>query len=121
MSFLNCRSSIPSGPGTRAGQSSARQSRTRILHSFGRKEELDTDQLRRLKEQFEAYLPPEEQADGAFGITDTWQLGGRDGLDSGPGGGDRELEVQHFHRAMDFLAEEMGTSGSTSTSRSPAS
>lgn len=68
------------------------QSRTRILHSFGRKEELDTDQLRRLKEQCEAYLPPDEQADGDFEITDTWQLGGPHLLD----GLWRELELDEF-------------------------
>ena len=140
------------------------QSRTRILHSFGRKRDLDTDQLRRLSEQCRAYLPAEEQVDGEFEITDSWQLGGLHLLDGlwrelgldeffekalaerefgadveraifamvaqralAPGSklagarwagrtawipgleaGGRELEVQHFYRAMDFLAAAMG-------------
>lgn len=57
------------------------QSRTRILPSLGRKEELDTEQLRRLKEQCEAYLPPEERTDGDFEVTDSSQLGGPHLLD----------------------------------------
>jgi len=37
------------------------QARTRIVHSFGRKEEVDPDELRRLVEQCMAYLPAEER------------------------------------------------------------
>jgi len=68
--------------------------KTRILHSFGRKEELDLDQIRRLVDQLLAYLPPEEQPELAegFELTDTWQWGGPHLLD----GLWRELELDRF-------------------------
>lgn len=68
--------------------------KTRILHSFGRKEELDLDQIRRLVDQLLAYLPPEEQPElaGSFELTDTWQWGGPHLLD----GLWRELELDDF-------------------------
>jgi transposase len=139
--------------------------RTRILHSFGRKEELDLRQIGRLAGQLASYLGAEESGDapGAIEFTDTWDFGGPhllDGLwrelgleeffgralrarrfeapverallamvaqralapDSKLAGsrwaggrawipglerGGEELEVQHFYRAMDFLAEAM--------------
>lgn len=136
--------------------------RTRILHSFGRKEELDLPQIARLVEQLSGYLDAEERP-GGIELTDTWDFGGPhllDGLwreleldsffagvledrqfeapveralfamvaqralapDSKLAGsrwaggrawipglerGGEELGVQHFYRAMDFLAEAM--------------
>jgi len=70
------------------------QVKTRILHSFGRKEDLDLDQIRRLVDQLVAYLPPEEQPDLAagFAVTDTWSWGGPHLLD----GLWRELELDGF-------------------------
>lgn len=140
-------------------------SRTRILHSFGRKEELDLAQIARLVEQLSAYLGSEDPRgiSGQVELTDTWDFGGLhllDGLwkeleldgfflealgarrfeapveralfamvaqralapDSKLAGsrwaggrawipglkrGGAELKVQHFYRAMDFLAEAM--------------
>lgn len=139
--------------------------RTRILHSFGRKDQLDLDRIGRLVEQLSAYLDPEDGRGppGQVELTDTWDFGGvhlLDGLwkeleletffreasrarrfeapverallamvaqralapDSKLAGsrwagsrawipgldeGGRELEVQHFYRAMDFLGEAM--------------
>jgi len=69
---------------------------TTILHSFGRKKDLDTDQIRRLVDGLKAYLPPEEQldGDGEFEITDSWQLGGPHLLN----GLWRELELDEFFK-----------------------
>jgi transposase len=139
--------------------------RSRILHSFGRKDELDLRQLARLSAQLAAYLDTENLGGSVEGVdlTDTWDFGGPhllDGLwrelrlddffshalrdrrfdapverailamvaqralapDSKLAGarwaggrawipgldqGGEELEVQHFYRAMDFLAGAM--------------
>jgi transposase len=139
--------------------------KTRILHSFGRKDDLDLKQIARLQEQLAAYLEGEQEGRRAGGIdlTDTWDFGGPHLLDSlwreleldrffsqalearrfeapverallamvaqralapdsklagarwaggrawipGLERGGEELEVQHFYRAMDFLAEAM--------------
>lgn len=71
--------------------------KTRILHSFGRKEDLDLDQIRRLVDQLLAYLPPEEQPDlpGGFDVTGTWAWGGPHLMD----GLWRELELDRFFAA----------------------
>jgi len=68
--------------------------RTEILHSFGRKDALDLDQLRRLVDQMVAYLGPEDPPDLPAGveITDTWDYGGTHLLD----GLWRELELDTF-------------------------
>ena len=139
--------------------------KTRILHSFGRKDGLDLRQMARLQAQLAAYLEAEadDQRTGSLELTDTWDFGGPHLLDSlwreleldrffaealkarrfeapverallamvaqralapnsklagarwaggrawipGLEQGGKELEVQHFYRAMDFLAEAM--------------
>jgi len=70
------------------------QARTRIVHSFGRKEEVDPDELRRLVDQCMAYLPVEERPDVPedVEVTSTWQLGGPHLLDGLWG----ELELDRF-------------------------
>jgi len=141
------------------------QAKTRVLHSFGRKEDLDLDQLRRLIQQCAAYVRPEGDPllPQHMELTDTWSFGGTHLLDGlwrelqldsffrealtdrefeapveralfalvaqralapdsklacsrwaggrawipGLERGGEELEVQHFYRAMDFLATAM--------------
>ena len=72
------------------------QARTRVLHSFGRKEDLDLGQLRRLVDQCLAYLQPGHDASAVQGVelTGTWAFGGPHLLD----GLWRELELDGFFR-----------------------
>lgn len=68
--------------------------KTRIVHSFGRKDQLDYEPIERLVGRLNSYLPPEKQtsSEGEFEVTDTWQLGGTHLLD----GLWRELELDQF-------------------------
>lgn len=51
---------------------------TQILHSFGRKDQLDLGQIYRLANQLAGYLKPEDQPDLLSGleITHSWDYGG---------------------------------------------
>lgn len=56
---------------------------TRILHSFGRTDQLDLDQIRRLVGQLSRYLDPAAPTTGAgLEVTGTWSFGGTHLLDS---------------------------------------
>jgi hypothetical protein len=56
---------------------------TRILHSFGRTDQLDLEQIRRLVEQLSRYLDPAApQAVSGLEMTHTWAIGGTHLLDS---------------------------------------
>jgi len=58
--------------------------RTRILHSFGRKDALDLRRMARLRERLTAYLEAEGGGRGGAGVinlTDTWDFGGPHLLD----------------------------------------
>jgi hypothetical protein len=70
--------------------------RTRILHSFGRKEELDLTQVARLVEQLSSYLESEGEGRDASGVTltDSWDFGGTHLLD----GLWRSLDLDRFFR-----------------------
>lgn len=70
--------------------------KTRILHSFGRKEEVDRSQLRRLGTQCFSYLEAEDEGPvpEELEITDSWTFGGLHLLD----GLWRELELGGFFR-----------------------
>jgi len=52
--------------------------KTKILHSFGRKDELDLGQVRRLANQLTSYLKPEERPDllSDIEVTHSWDYGG---------------------------------------------
>ena len=52
--------------------------KTQILHSFGRKDKLDLDQVRRLVNQLVGYLRPEDRPDLLSGVevTHSWDYGG---------------------------------------------
>ena len=66
---------------------------TRILHSFGRTDQLDLEQIRRLVEQLSRYLDPAASpAAPGLEITRTWSLGGTHLLDSLW----RELKLDEF-------------------------
>lgn len=67
---------------------------TRILHSFGRKDQLDTERIRRLVNQLLRYLEEGERPDLPFGVevTQTWDFGGPYLLDALW----RELELDRF-------------------------
>ncbi|MFQ6090184.1 MAG: hypothetical protein ACE5LD_01915 [Candidatus Bipolaricaulia bacterium] len=67
---------------------------TRILHSFGRKDRLDTERIRRLAGQLLRYLEEGERPDLPFGveITQTWDFGGPYLLDALW----RELDLDRF-------------------------
>lgn len=68
--------------------------KTEILHSFGRKEQVDTAQIRRLVDQLLPYLGIEDQVllPEDFDITGTWDLGGPHVLD----GLWRQLQLDAF-------------------------
>ena len=56
---------------------------TRILHSFGRTDQLDVEQIRRLVDQLSRYLGPAAPAAAAgLEVTRTWTFGGTHLLDS---------------------------------------
>ena len=56
---------------------------TRILHSFGRTDHLDVEQIRRLVDQLSRYLDPAAPAAAAgLEVTRTWTFGGTHLLDS---------------------------------------
>jgi hypothetical protein len=56
---------------------------TRILHSFGRTDQLDLEQIRRLVEQLSRYLDPAASpAASGLEVTRTWTFGGTHLLDS---------------------------------------
>ena len=56
---------------------------TRILHSFGRTDQLDVEQIRRLVDQLSRYLDPAAPAAAAgLEVTRTWTFGGTHLLDS---------------------------------------
>jgi transposase len=56
---------------------------TRILHSFGRTDQLDIEQIRRLVEQLSRYLDPAvSPAASGLEVTRTWSFGGTHLLDS---------------------------------------
>lgn len=56
---------------------------TRILHSFGRTDQLDIEQIRRLVEQLSRYLDPAASpAASGLEVTRTWTFGGTHLLDS---------------------------------------
>jgi transposase len=56
---------------------------TRILHSFGRTDQLDIEQIRRLVEQLSRYLDPAAPpAASGLEVTRTWTFGGTHLLDS---------------------------------------
>ncbi len=79
--------------------------RTRILHSFGRKDQLDLGQVRRLVGQLTRYLAAEETPDLLDGleIAATWDYGGPYVLDALW----RELELDRFFaRALEERAFE---------------
>jgi len=52
--------------------------KTQVLHSFGRKEEVDLAQIRRLVHQLSGYLKPRDQPDLLAGleVTHSWDYGG---------------------------------------------
>jgi transposase len=52
--------------------------KTQVLHSFGRKEEVDLAQIRRLVHQLSGYLKPKDQPDLLAGleVTHSWDYGG---------------------------------------------
>ena len=68
--------------------------KTTILHSFGRKDELDLGQIRRLVNQLIGYLEPEDQPELLSGveITHSWDYGGPYLLDALW----RELKLDRF-------------------------
>ncbi|MCK4393336.1 IS1634 family transposase, partial [Candidatus Bipolaricaulota bacterium] len=68
--------------------------KTKILHSFGRKDELDLGQVRRLTNQLTSYLKPEDRPDLLSGIevTHSWDYGGPYVLDALW----RELKLDRF-------------------------
>lgn len=56
---------------------------TQILHSFGRTDQLDVEQIRRLVDQLSRYLNPAAPAAvSGLGVTRTWTFGGTHLLDS---------------------------------------
>jgi hypothetical protein len=56
---------------------------TRILHSFGRTDQLDVEQIRRLVDQLSRYLgPAAPEAAAGLEVTRTWTFGGTHLLDS---------------------------------------
>jgi hypothetical protein len=56
---------------------------TRILHSFGRTDQLDLEQIRRLVDQFTRYLDPAAPAAASgLEVAHTWSFGGTHLLDS---------------------------------------
>jgi len=56
---------------------------TRILHSFGRTDQLDVEQIRRIVDQLSRYLDPAAPAAAAgLEVAHTWTLGGTHLLDS---------------------------------------
>jgi transposase len=66
---------------------------TRILHSFGRTDQLDLEQIRRLVDQLGRYLDPAAApATSGLEVTRTWSLGGTHLLDSLW----RELKLDEF-------------------------
>ena len=67
---------------------------TRILHSFGRKDQLDLGRVRRLVNHLLRYLDAGEQPDLPLGVevTQSWDLGGPYLLDALW----RLLELDHF-------------------------
>ena len=75
---------------------------TRILHSFGRTDQLDLEQIRRLVEQLSRYLDPAAAPDASgIEVTRSWSLGGTHLLDSLW----RELGLdQFFSRALEARA-----------------
>jgi transposase len=75
---------------------------TRILHSFGRTDQLDIEQIRRLVEQLSRYLDPTAPASvSGLEVTGTWTFGGTHLLDSLW----RELGLdQFFARALEARA-----------------
>ena len=68
--------------------------KTQILHSFGRKDELDLGQIRRLVDQLVGYLKPEDQPKLLSGVevTHSWDYGGLYLLDALW----RELKLDRF-------------------------
>lgn len=87
------------GPDTRylqlvEGERDARgRVQTRILHSFGRTDQLDHEQIRRLVEQLGRYIDPTQPpAASGLEVTRTWSLGGTHLLDSLW----RELKLDEF-------------------------
>ena len=75
--------------------------KTQILHSFGRKDEIDLRQVRRLVNQLCGYLKPEDKPDLASGVevTHSWDYGGTYLLDALW----HELELDRFF--LDALAK----------------
>lgn len=75
---------------------------TRILHSFGRTDQLDLEQIRRLVEQLSRYLDPGAPASASgLEVTRTWTFGGTHLLDSLW----RELALdQFFSQALEARA-----------------
>jgi hypothetical protein len=75
---------------------------TRILHSFGRTDQLDREQIRRLVDQLSRYLDPAAPpAASGLEVTRTWTFGGTHLLDSLW----RELALdQFFSRALEARA-----------------
>lgn len=75
---------------------------TRILHSFGRTDQLDLEQIRRLVEQLSRYLDPAAPpAAPGLEVTRTWAFGGTHLLDALW----RELELDRFFsHALDARA-----------------
>lgn len=75
---------------------------TRILHSFGRTDQLDIEQIRRLVEQLSRYLDPAAPAPvSGLEVTRSWPFGGTHLLDSLW----RELGLdQFFARALEARA-----------------
>jgi transposase len=71
---------------------------TRILHSFGRTDQLDVEQIRRLVDQLSRYLDPAAApAASGIGVARSWSFGGTHLLDSLW----RELALdQFFSRAL---------------------
>lgn len=55
---------------------------TRILHSFGRTDQIDVEQIRRLVDQLSRYLGPAAPAAAGLEVTRTWTFGGAHLLDS---------------------------------------
>jgi hypothetical protein len=67
---------------------------TRILHSFGRTDQLDVEQIRRIVDQLSRYLDPAAPTAAAgLEVTRTWTLGGPHLLDSLW----RELALDQFY------------------------
>jgi hypothetical protein len=75
---------------------------TRILHSFGRTDQLDVEQIRRIVDQLSRYLGPATPATAAgLEVTRTWAFGGTHLLDSLW----RELRLdQFFSHALEARA-----------------